>query len=243
MLLNIFYRAPRWLQQEVSMLDFAGTLAILSLTVFMVAALAAAADLPLGARLVAAGVLALWAGFAAASAAAGWIAIARPPVIGFYVAAPLIAGALFARRALAALPLQAMVGLNIGRALGFLFLLLAADGRLSGPFPQSAGWGDVITGLVAVPMVFLAREPERNALALQAWNLFGLADLIAAIALGVASANGGLLQLFPAPGSAAMQHLPWSLIPTVLVPVYMVLHGAMFVRLQRALSPSRRAPG
>ena len=225
------------------MLDFAGTLAILSLTVFMVAALAAAADLPLGARLVAAGVLALWAGFAAASAAAGWIAIPRPPVIGFYVAAPLVAGALFARQALAALPLQAMVGLNIGRALGFLFLLLAADGRLSGPFPQSAGWGDVITGLVAVPMFFLAREPHRNALALQAWNLFGLADLVAAISLGVASTNGGQLQIFPAPGSAAMQHLPWSLIPTVLVPVYMVLHGAMFVRLQRALSPTPRAPG
>jgi hypothetical protein len=27
-----------------------------------------------------------------------------------------------------------------------LFLLLAAEGRLAGPFPQFAGWGDIITG-------------------------------------------------------------------------------------------------
>lgn len=225
------------------MLDFIGTLATLSLTILVVAALVVSADLSLRARLVAAGVMGLWAGFAAASAAAGWIAVARPPVIGFYVAAPLVAAALFARQALMTLPLQLMIGLNIGRVLGFLFLLLAAEGRLSGPFPQSAGWGDVITGLVAIPMLVLAREPQRNAVVLQAWNLFGLADLVAALSLGVTSADGSLLQVFPAPGSTAMQHLPWSLVPTVLVPIYLVLHGAMFVRLLREASPRSRVPG
>ena len=225
------------------MLDFIGTLADLAITVFIVAALVASADLSLRGRLVAASVMALWAGFAAASAAAGWTAIRQPPVIGFYVGAPLVAAVLFARRALATLPLRLMIGLNIARVIGILFVLLAAEGRLSGPFPQSAGWGDVITGLVAVPMLGLAKDPRRNALALHAWNLFGLADLVAAIALGVTSADGSLLQIFPAPGSEAMQHLPWSMVPTVLVPFWMVLHAAIFVRLQRLVSPSPRAPG
>src|SRR5262249_26257340 len=91
----------------------------------------------------------------------------------------------------------------------------------------------------------LAREPGRNAALLHAWNLFGLADLIAAIALGVTSADGSLLQVFPAPGSMAMQRLPWSFVPTVLVPLWMMLHGAIFVQLLRATrpTPSRGAPG
>ena len=50
------------------------------------------------------------------------------------------------------MPLQLLVGLNIGRVFAVLFLLLAAEGRLSGPFPYSAAWGDIITGAFALPL-------------------------------------------------------------------------------------------
>lgn len=40
-----------------------------------------------------------------------------------------------------------------------------------------------------------------------------------------------------------MQALPFSLVPTVLVPLWLMMHGAIFVRLRRAASPSLRAPG
>ena len=54
---------------------------------------------------------------------------------------------------------------------------------------------------------------------------------------------GSPLQVFhDAPGSAAMQALPWAFVPTVLVPIWMVLHGIVFAQLRR-LSPSVRAPG
>ena len=49
-----------------------------------------------------------------------------------------------------------MIGLNIGRVLAVLFLLLAMQGRLAGPFPFSAGWGDIITGVFAVPLLVAA---------------------------------------------------------------------------------------
>src|SRR5262245_32727007 len=42
-------------------------------------------------------------------------------------------------------PMPLMIGLNIGRIFAVLFFLLAAEGRLSGPFPVFAGWGDIIT--------------------------------------------------------------------------------------------------
>ena len=34
--------------------------------------------------------------------------------------------------------------------------------------------------------------------------------------------------------------LPWSLIPTVLVPMYLIVHGIIFAKLGQA---SQRAPG
>jgi len=94
-------------------------------------------------------------------------------------------------------------------------------------------WGDIITAVLALPMLLLARDPARHALPLHAWNLFGMADLLLALTLGVTSADGSPLQIFPPPGSAAMQALPFSLVPTVLVPVWLMMHGAIFVRLRR----------
>ena len=221
------------------MLDFLGTIATLGLTVFVVASLLVFLEVRGGTKLVLAGLLGLWIGLAAAASAAGWLAISRPfPLIGPFVFAPLIAAVVLvivsrgARRAMLALPLPLMVGLNIGRIFAVLFLLLAVDGRLSGPFPYFAGLGDIITGLLAIRVIALTREPERHLAAIHAWNAFGMADLVLAIALGVTSAANSPLQIFSAPGSQAMQHLPWSFVPTVLVPLWMILHAIVFARLR-----------
>src|SRR5262249_20359341 len=108
-----------------------------------------------------------------------------------------------ARTAMLSVPMPLMIGLNIGRIFAMLFFLLAAEGRLSGPFPVFAGWGDIITGVVAVPLLWLVNhEGTRRANAIAAWNLFGAADLALAITLGVTSAEGSPFQIFPGPGSA-----------------------------------------
>ena len=227
------------------MTDFAGTLLTTFMIVLATTTLLAFADLSRPARLVTAVIVALWVGLATAAGAAGWMANARPvPLVGLFVAVPLIAAALFARQALIGLPLQLMIGLNIGRIIAIEFLLLQAEGRLSGPFPTSAAWGDIITAVLAVPMLVLARDPARHVVALHAWNLFGMLDLAAALTLGVTSAAGSPLQIFPPPGSAAMQALPFSLIPSVMVPLWLIMHGAIFAQLRRlSFSPSSRAPG
>jgi hypothetical protein len=221
------------------MLDFLGTIATAGLIVFVVATLVVFLDMPRGAKLVLAGLLGLWVGVAAAAGGAGWLAIARPvPVMGVFVAGPLLAAAALAlvstsaRHAMLSLPLPLMVGLNIGRVFAVLFLLLAGEGRLSGPFPYFAGLGDIITGLVAIRVIGLARDPERHPTAIHAWNAFGMADLVLAIALGVTSTANSPVQLFASPGSQAMQHLPFSFVPTVLVPLYMIMHAIVFARLR-----------
>ena len=175
-------------------------------------------------------------------AEAGWLPISRPiPVVGLFVAVPLLAAAFataspHAREAMLSIPMPVMVALNVVRIFAVLFLALAAEGRLSGPFPYSAAWGDIITGVAAVPVLWLLKDDAgaRHTTAIGAWNPFGAADLVLAIAFGITSAEGSPLQLFPGPGSQAMQHAPWSFVPTVLVPIWLILHAIIWAQLRRA---------
>ena len=175
---------------------------------------------------------------ATAGGAAGWAALARPfPVMGLFVAAPLTAAIVAtawpgARKAMLGLPLPLLVGMNVGRVFAVLFLLVAAEGGVR-PVPSFGGWGDIISGVVALPLIWLASDPQRTRSAVL-WNTFGMLDLVAAIVLGVMSAPGSLLQIFPDPGSEAMTRLPFSFVPTVLVPMWMVLHAIIWVKLRRA---------
>jgi hypothetical protein len=126
-----------------------------------------------------------------------------------------------------------MIGLNSMRVLGALFLLLLATGRLAGPFPYFAGLGDIITGALAIPLALgIARTGHVPAGAVRTWNLFGILDLVVAITLGVTSSPNSPLQLIHAGvGSSAVQHLPFSLIPTVLVPFFLITHSIVAAQL------------
>ena len=184
----------------------------------------------------------LWIGLAVALATTGIYAVTATPVpaVGVMVALPLIvigvATLLSARvrETLLALPVPLLLGLNALRILpGAFILLLASQGKLSGPFPQSAGWGDIIVGVMAIPLLLAAaRNFAGSRRALLAWNILGTLDLLEAVALGVLSAPGSPLQIFGgAVGSTAMWSLPWSSIPTLLVPFYFITHGIIFARL------------
>ena len=226
------------------MLDFIGTIGIATATVVTLTAVLSALRIEPRARLGIAVLLGAWIGVAIALGANGSLAFngASPiPLVGVLFAAPLAAAALLAvlvpaaRAALLALPLPLLIGLNVSRVLGVLFLLLAADGKLGGPFPHSAGWGDVITGVLALPIAWLAiRAPSSTRNIALAWNAFGALDLVVAVSLGVVSANDSPLQLIHSgAGSAAMQTLPWSVVPTVLVPAFLVLHAVIYAQLRR----------
>jgi hypothetical protein len=223
------------------MLDFIGMVITAALMLLVVNALTTFMDVSRVAKITLASLIGVWIGLAAAAAGAGWLTISRPvPVVGFFVVAPLLATGLAtawpaACKAILSIPMPVMVALNIVRVFAVLFLMLAAEGRLTGPFPYSAAWGDIITGVVAVPVLWLLKDGgARYTTAIAAWNLFGAADLVLAIAFGITSSEGSPLQLFPGPGSEAMQHAPWSFVPTVLVPIWLILHGIIAVQLRRA---------
>lgn len=229
------------------MLDHIGTVALFAAIIVNFGAFVMAMPGGPVARLSSLTIAGLWTGLAVALAGSGAllgnVGIGPMPPVGVTLSIPLFATAAAAalspafRTMLLALPTRLLIGLNTIRILGVFFLLLAAQNRLAGPFPYSAGWGDIVTGALAVPLIaFMARAQGSNSAIPQAWNWFGAVDLFAAIAFGVMSSDGSPLQVFQTgiAGPLPVQSLPWSLIPTVLVPFYLILHGIIHAQLRRA---------
>jgi hypothetical protein len=225
------------------MLDLIGAIAGMIAVAVNLVALTSTLPGSLARRLSLAAIAGGWVGLASGLSAAGKLAFSPDhavPLVGVLFATPLlVVGALALKSArmrstLMAIPMPLLIGLNALRVLGVLFLLLAAVGRLSGPFPYSAGLGDIITGAFAIPLALsVARSQKLPVRAIMRWNIFGTLDLFAAVFLGITSAAGSPLQLIHAGvGSEAMQNLPFCLIPTVLVPFYLITHAIIAAQLR-----------
>lgn len=218
------------------MLDILGTLAVGGTAGAVFSALLSSLPIRLGLRLAIGAGIGAWIAVAVAMTVSGAIN-ASPLVLLVMFMLPLAAAALAAttaacRSVMTAIPVPLIISLNAMRVLGVLFLFLAVAGRMGGPFPYSAGIGDIITGLFALPVARLAARNPRDVRILE-WNIFGALDLIVAVSLGILSANGSPLQLIHAgAGSAAIGMLPWSIIPLVLVPTYLIGHALVFAHLR-----------
>src|SRR5262249_55161143 len=138
-----------------------------------------------------------------------------------FVASPTL------RRVLWAVPLPTLHGLQLYRAVGFVFLIMMGLGQLPAHFALPAGWGDVFIGGTAVPVAALLARSGRQARAVAAtWNLLGLLDLIVAVGMGT-----GLLAplLLPnlgsrVPSAGAMGTFPLFLVPAFVVPLSIAFH-------------------
>ena len=227
------------------MLNLIGAIVGMSAIGINLVAFTSALPVTLTQRLGLAAITGAWVGLASGLGAAGTLAFSPDnpvPLIGVLFAVPLLVVGVLAlrsqrvRAALLAVPMEMLIRLNSLRVLGVLFLLLAATGRLSGPFPYSAGLGDIITGALAIPLALnVARAGRPSLRAIRLWNMFGTLDLVVAVTLGITSADGSPLQLIHAGvGSEAMQYLPYCLVPTVLVPFYLITHATVAAQLAAA---------
>jgi hypothetical protein len=140
------------------------------------------------------------------------------------------------RRILDAVPLPWLIGVQLYRALGVMFLILHAGGMLPGLFAFPAGIGDFLVGLLA-PIVALAyaRNPQGSTGLVIAWNILGIADLVVAVTTGFITAPSPLLPFVGQPTSELMSVLPLVVIPTFAVPLSILLHLASLLKLRRAV--------
>ena len=122
-------------------------------------------------------------------------------------------------------PLHSMIGLQLYRALGFVFLVEWSLGALPGAFALPAGIGDIAIGLAApwIAAHLKSDAPRSRELALL-WNVLGIVDLGTAVALGVTTTPGPLHLFALDNPNVAIIMFPLVLIPTIAVPFSILLH-------------------
>jgi hypothetical protein len=125
-----------------------------------------------------------------------------------------------------------LVGLHIWRFVGFGFVAAWLVGRLPGGFAIPEGLGDAAAAAGALALVPGLRRGTASRRWLLAWNTFGFLDLVSALIVGVLYANTNLGVLGRgAATTELMVTFPVSVIPTFLVPLFILLHLLMFARL------------
>lgn len=160
---------------------------------------------------------------------------ALPPRIPMALAATLLPGYLLLfsptfRRIVAVVPQHWLIGIQTFRILGSALLVRYFAGQLPGLFALPAGIGDVATGLLAPFVAYTWYSGKRYARgAAIAWNVFGMADLINAVALGTLTGGGGGLVF------------PIVLIPAYGVPRTFLIHSYSLIGLLRRTSQQPRS--
>ena len=166
--------------------------------------------------------------------------VVRLPRLPIAIFAPVIIGLFFLLRSksitafLDAIPAPWLIALQVYRIFGGIFLVNWMHGTVAGVFAVPAGIGDVLTGIMALPVaLLLASGTARGRSAAMAWNIFGLLDFAVAITLGTLSSPGPF-QIFglDIPASLAGTY-PTVLIPAFAVPSSILLHALSIRQLRR----------
>jgi len=191
-----------------------------------------AASRRLGWTIGSAAVLAAWL-IAIMLLAANGVFRADAPRIPLALLTTLAAGYLLLlsptfRAVISGIPQHWLIGIQAFRILGGVFLVRYFQGELPGIFAIPAGVGDVLTGLFApfVAYWWFAGKPYARRAAI-GWNLFGMADLINAVAIGWLTGGGGGGIVFPI-----------VLIPVYAVPRAFLLHSYSLIGLMRHHAPA-----
>jgi hypothetical protein len=164
-----------------------------------------------------------------------------PAGLAAAIGVPLLVFALDTRfggplsRAFARIELPTLTALQTFRVGGVFFLIAYAQGALPAGFALPAGIGDIAIGLAAPFVAAALANRRRSAPAAAAiWNVLGLVDLVTAVAAGVTHSSSALGVFAGAVTTDRLARYPFSLIPTFLVPVAVILHGFSLRALARA---------
>ena len=114
------------------------------------------------------------------------------------------------------------------RVNGLVFLILSSYGLLPWLFSLPAGLGDMAIGITA-PWAARRLANGEHTGAFIFWQLLGVLDLVAAIALGT---TARLIDP-SAPGMGPMSVLPLSLVPTFFVPLLLMIHVVSIAQARR----------
>ena len=140
-----------------------------------------------------------------------------------------------------ATPAAWLIGLQVYRIFGGIFLVSWARGGIAGIFALPAGIGDVLVGVLALPVAYLVGTGAPGARQrAMAWNWLGLFDFAVAIGIGIVTAPGPLQLIVPDRPTAALGTFPMVMIPAFAVPSSILLHALSLRQLLRIREDIRK---
>jgi hypothetical protein len=125
-----------------------------------------------------------------------------------------------------------LIRLHLWRLEGLVFLVLMWQGRVPALWALPAGLGDILVGATA-PWVARGLDGPGGRRRAIAWTVFGMADLVVAVALGVMTNPGPTQVFYPTPNAELLTQFPLALVPAFLVPLAFTLHVASLLQLLR----------
>ena len=120
---------------------------------------------------------------------------------------------------------RVVIGAQLWRVVGAAFLFAMAFGRLPAEFAIAAGWGDIATGVAALPVLISLTNRTLTKGRMYAFTALGVGDFLAAIVAG--------LTLRP----AELDLWPLILFPTLAVPFFGVLHLLAILQFRSEEAP------
>lgn len=157
-----------------------------------------------------------------------------PPVtVGLFVLVPIVGFTLAytvskrVQHAVDQIPLWLITIAHVWRFVGLGFVIGALAHILPPQFGFPEGIGDVAAALFCLPLASAIRKNSHSPKlrsAFIAWNVFGLIDLLSAIALGILYSPGSFGVLRTDLSTEVMTTFPVNLIPTFFLPLFILLH-------------------
>jgi hypothetical protein len=131
---------------------------------------------------------------------------------------------------LRSITLESLIAVHIFRVVGVFFIILYCYHLLPAKFAFSAGLGDIITAILALPVAkMVSRGNPWRITAVYAWNIFGILDVIDLLVIAVIiGANGNLRE---------MTVFPFVWFPAFAPATILFLHTAVFRKLHQLKNP------
>jgi hypothetical protein len=166
--------------------------------------------------------------------------VVRAPALPVAIFFPLLIGLpilLLSKRIgslLDAMPPSWLIGVQLYRILGGIFLVRWIGGELPAVFALPAGIGDLLVGVMALPVALSVAYGMPNARSSAvAWNILGILDLAIAVTMGALTTPGPLQLITPDHPNLLIATFPTVMTPAFAVPSSILLHALSLRQLRR----------
>jgi len=187
--------------------------------------------------------LSLWLALTFALAATGALAFGTlPPRVMVLFTVTLVLAIVLARSAIGrdlavGLPFSILIGFQAFRVLVEFLIHRAAQDGLAPPQMTWSGFNfDVVTGLTALPVAWLAARGRATPTIIRAWNVLGVLLLVNVLVIAIVSMPTPLRLFMNEPANTWVSKAPFVWLPTVLVPAAIVGHILVWRKLRLAAS-------